>query len=90
MSLYYFTMLTFILIIILISLLIRYLLPYLLPKLLMFWVKQQQKANQTRQNQTHKPEGSVSIKYKPPEQKHDKALSKEGDYVDFEEIENNN
>jgi hypothetical protein len=82
-------MLTFILIIILISLLIRYLMPYLLPRMLMFWVKRQQKANQAWQQNKHKPEGSVNIKYQQTDNKNGKPRFPEGEYVDFEEIENN-
>jgi len=82
-------MLTFILIIILISLLIRYLMPYLLPRLLMFWVKRQQKARQNWQQENQKSEGSVDIKYQAPEKKNGKPRFPDGEYVDFEEIENN-
>ena len=81
-------MLTFILIIILISLLIRYLLPYLLPRLILFWVKRQQKARQNWQQQNHQSEGSVNIKYTSPGSKNGKPPMQEGEYVDFEEIEN--
>lgn len=83
-------MLTFILIVLFISLLIRYLMPYLLPRLLMFWVKQQQKKNQQWQQKNDKPEGSVDIKYNPPGKKNRQSQFPDGEYVDFEEIENSN
>lgn len=83
-------MLNFILIIILLSLLIRLLLPYLLPKLLKYWFTKQQRKNENWQQDDTPPEGSVNIKYRPPDQKRRKSADDKGEYVDFEEIENNN
>jgi hypothetical protein len=80
-------MLTFILIIILLSLLIRILVPYVLPRLLMFWVKQQQKANKSWQQKPQDPEGSVNVKYPPPGQKKVQSRFPDAEDVDFEEIE---
>lgn len=83
-------MLNFILIIILLSLLLRLLLPYLLPKLLKYWFKKQQRKNQNWQQENKPPEGSVNIDYRPPGGKRGKGFADKGEYVDFEEIENNN
>lgn len=47
--------------------------------------QQQQQARQSGQDQTRKPEGSLSIDYVPPQQKHGNA-DKLGDFVEYEEV----
>jgi len=79
-------MLTFIIIIILISFLIRLLIPYVLPRLLGYWVRRQYKARQEWQGNAKKPEGTVDIKFKPPDPEQKRNRFPGAEYVDFEEI----
>lgn len=77
----------FILALLLIYLIIRYFMPYLLPRVLMFWFRQFQKAA-NRQQRGNQKNGSIRIKYDPTSTAKRKIPETEGEYVDYEDINN--